>query len=211
MIVIIDYGMGNIKSVQHALAYLGYQVKLSDEPEEITKADGVILPGVGAFPDAIRVLVNKKLDKAIKAFTAQGKPFLGICLGMQLLFSYSDEHGYSKGLDLIPGKVVRFSAPLKVPHLGWNQIVYPERNTKHFILFQGVKTRSYFYFLHSYYCVPEYKEEEIAFSYYGHYFTSAVRKDNIWGVQFHQEKSSKQGLQVLKKFGEITNDNYSSH
>jgi len=212
MIVIIDYQMGNIKSVQHALDYLGYKVQISNNPEVIKEARGLILPGVGAFCDAIKVLKDKKLDVVIKQMVGKGMPFLGICLGMQLLFSYSEENGLYKGLDLIPGKVVRFPEKMRVPHLGWNQIqFFPDANNCSRSLFSGIKNNSYFYFLHSYYCIPDNKDVILTKTYYENDFASAVFIKNIFGVQFHPEKSSLQGLSLLKKFGEICNADYSGY
>lgn len=212
MIVIIDYQMGNIKSVQHALNYLGYKVQISDNPGVIKEAKGLILPGVGAFCDAIKILKKKKLDTVIKQMVEKGMPFLGICLGMQLLFSYSEENGLFKGLDLIPGKVVRFPKRLRVPHLGWNQIQYfSNNNSSEKVLFSGIKDKSYFYFLHSYYCIPDKKDTILTQTYYDDLFTSSVCSQNVFGVQFHPEKSSLQGLSLLKKFGGICNADYSGY
>jgi glutamine amidotransferase len=212
MIVIIDYQMGNIKSVQNALYYLGYNVKISDKPEIIRKAKGLILPGVGAFRDAAQVLRGKKLDIIIKEMVEKGKPFLGICLGMQLLFSYSEENGKHQGLGLISGRVVRFSNHYRVPHLGWNQVQYYSKTIKNNItLFSGIGDNSYFYFLHSYHCLPDKRDVVLAQTDYHKLFVSSVHKENIFGVQFHPEKSSSQGLKLLKNFGEICNANYSGN
>jgi imidazole glycerol-phosphate synthase subunit HisH len=212
MIVIIDYHMGNIKNVSYALGYLGYKVKISDEPETIKKARGLILPGVGAFRDAAQVLREKKLDIIIQEMVERGKPFLGICLGMQLLFSYSEENGRHQGLGLIPGRVVRFSREFRVPHLGWNQVKYYSNNNKSEVtLFSGIQDNYYFYFLHSYYCIPDQNDVILAQSDYHNLFVSAVLRENIFGVQFHPEKSSSQGLNILKNFGEICNANYSGN
>ena len=212
MIVIIDYEMGNIKNVQHALAHLGFEVIISDKHTEIKKASGLILPGVGAFRDAIDVLVKKRLDLIIKEMVELGKPFLGICLGMQLLFSYSEENGLYQGLDIIPGKVVRFPEQFRVPHLGWNQVYYHyNQRGNNLSLFSGIKNNSYFYFIHSYYCVPDENDTVLTQTDYHKIFTSSVHKENVFAVQFHPEKSSSQGLNLLKNFGEICNDNYSGN
>ncbi len=212
MIIIIDYEMGNIKNVHHALVYLGYRAKISDKPEEIREASGIILPGVGAFRDAIKVLAGKKLDKVIKEMIEKGKPFLGICLGMQLLFSSSEENGIYQGLGLIPGRVVRFPEQFRVPHLGWNQVHYRcNEGQKKAALFSGIKNDSYFYFLHSYYCIPDEENTVLAQSDYRQLFVSSVHKKNVFGVQFHPEKSSSQGLNLLKNFGEICIDYYSGN
>ncbi len=212
MIVIIDYEMGNIKNVQHALTHLGYKVIISDKPEEISKASGLILPGVGAFRDAIDVLAKKRLDRVIKEMVEEGMPFLGICLGMQLLFSCSEENGLYQGLDLIPGRVVRFPEQFRVPHLGWNQVSYHFNKKEDGVsLFSGIKNNSYFYFLHSYYCIPDEKDTMLTQTDYHKLFTSSVHKKNVFAVQFHPEKSSFQGLNLLKNFGEICNANYSGN
>jgi len=211
-IVIIDYHLGNIKSIQHALNYLGYKIKISNCREEIRKSTGIILPGVGAFRDAIKILRERELDKLIKDEIKNGKPFLGICLGMQLLFSYSEENGFYQGLGIIPGKVVRFSIQSRVPHLGWNQVnYYFKEESKASCLFSGISDKSYFYFVHSYYCVPEKEELVLAESDYQHTFVSAVSRDNVFGVQFHPEKSSIQGLKLLNNFGEICYGNNTSN
>lgn len=210
--MIIDYQMGNIKSVHHALTYLGYRTKISDEPDDIAQALGIILPGVGAFRDAAKVLSEKGLDIVIKKMIEQGKPFLGICLGMQLLFSYSEENGFYQGLGIIPGKVVRFPRQVKVPHLGWNQVhCLRKEKDKPDLLFSGIKNESYFYFLHSYYCIPDEEEVIIAQSDYHQCFVSSVQRKNVFGVQFHPEKSSTQGLKLLKNFGEICIDYHSGN
>lgn len=211
-IVIVDYQMGNIKSVQKAMTYLGFPVKLSDSITEIEEAMGIILPGVGAYRDAIKILMEKGLDRVIQKVIAQNKPFLGICLGMQLLFSYSKENGFYQGLNIIPGKVVRFSQAQRVPHLGWNQLYYRDKEVeRNNSLFSGIKDGSNFYFLHSYYCIPESDEVVFAYSYYEKAFVSVVSKNRVFAVQFHPEKSSTQGLKLLKNFGEICLAYYSSH
>lgn len=211
-IVIIDYHLGNIKSVQHAFKYLGYRVKVSNRREEIRKSIGIILPGVGAFRDGIKILREKELDKVIEEEIKKGKPFLGICLGMQLLFSHSEENGLYKGLGIISGKVVRFPIQLRIPHLGWNQVnYYFKKDNIGSCLFSGIPDKSYFYFVHSYYCVSERDEAIMTLSDYQHTFVSAVSQDNVFGVQFHPEKSSIQGLRLLKNFGEICYGNYTGN
>ena len=211
-IIIIDYQMGNIKNVQQAMTHLGFTVEVSDSFKEIEKAGGLILPGVGAYRDAIETLVKKGLDRVVKEIIQQGKPLLGICLGMQLLFSLSEENGLYPGLNIIPGRVVRFSPDLRVPHLGWNQVYYPEKELREEnLLFSGIKNGTYFYFVHSYYGIPEQEETIIAKSFYQQGFASAVKKGRVFGVQFHPEKSSAQGLKLLKNFGEICHDYYTSN
>ncbi len=216
-IIIIDYYLGNTKSVLHALNHLGFSVKISADLDEIRESIGVILPGVGAFQDGIEVLRKKKLDLLLKEIIKEGKPFLGICLGMQLLFEYGEEHGLYQGLGIIPGRVTRFPQTLRVPHLGWNQVKYctlegeNTTNTTDDLIFRGISDNSYFYFVHSYYCVPEIGTIVKAKTEYHQKFTSVIAKENIFGVQFHPEKSSKQGLKLLKNFGEICFDYNSSN
>jgi len=212
MIIIIDYEMGNLKNVQHALVHLGIEVKISGKLDEIRKASGLILPGVGAFRDAIKVLKEKKLDQVIREKIQQKSPFLGICLGMQLLFTCSEENGLYQGLGLIPGKVVRFPVEYRVPHLGWNQVQECSDGIEDKpSLFTGINNNSYFYFLHSYYCIPDEDSDVLTRTYYHQSFVSSVHRGNVFGVQFHPEKSSSQGLKLLKNFGEFCHDDYSSH
>jgi len=201
MIAIIDYGMGNLASVKNALTKLGYEVVISDDAEQILRAERVILPGVGAFEDAISNLRQRGLDQAIDEVQRQGKPLLGICLGLQLMMSESQENGLHKGLDLIPGRVVRFELPvqLKVPHMGWNSIT-PKVDSK---LLAGISPESYFYFVHSYYVVLDEGAVAAAQCNYGVDFTCAIERGNLFATQFHPEKSGTIGLQVLKNFGEI--------
>ncbi len=201
MIAIIDYGMGNLASVKNALNKLGYEAATSYDPEEILKADRVILPGVGAFEDAIKNLRQRGLDIAISEVLNQGKPLLGICLGLQLLMTESEENGLHKGLDLVSGRVIKFQLPaqFKVPHMGWNSIAPSQKSH----LFAGITPEAYFYFVHSYYVVPEDESVIAARSNYGIDFTCAIERDNLYATQFHPEKSGNIGLQVLKNFGEI--------
>lgn len=201
MIAIIDYGMGNLASVKNALNKLGYEALISDDADEILKAHKVILPGVGAFEDAIRNIRRRGLDKAIDEIMRQAKPLLGICLGLQLMMSESEENGLHKGLDLVQGRVVKFELPLgfKVPHMGWNSIT-PRLDSR---LFTGISPESYFYFVHSYYVVPEDDTVIAARSDYGIGFTCAIERGSLYATQFHPEKSGAIGLQVLKNFGEI--------
>jgi len=205
MIVIIDYGMGNLKSVQNAFAKVGYKTVITDNPNLIKKASAIVLPGVGAFRDAIKFLKDKKIDKELIKAIKAGKPFLGICLGMQLLFTFSEEGGLFNGLNIISGKVRRFPDSVKYPHLGWNRIKFTH-NSNHNMnpVFKGVLDGSYFYFVHSYYC--EVNNPKIIYSTtdYGLVFSSSIWKGNLFGVQFHPEKSSKQGLRILKNFGELS-------
>ena len=199
MIAIIDYGMGNLASVRNALGKLGYAAFTASEPDEILKADKVILPGVGAFEDAIKNLRRRGMDNCVKELVAAQVPLLGICLGMQLLFSESEENGIHEGLDIIPGRVIRFNTQLKVPHMGWNDISINPASR----ILKGIPDHSYFYFVHSYFVQPEDKSVIAATCNYGIDFTCVVEKDNLFAAQFHPEKSSDMGLRILKNFGEI--------
>lgn len=200
MIAIIDYGMGNLRSVQAGFEHIGQKVFITDKPREVLSADGVVLPGVGAFGDAIKRLNETGLGEAFCESVKQGKPCIGICLGLQLLFSESEEGGLFKGLDIIKGKVVRFSNKLKVPHIGWNQIDIKKHNLE---LFKNVPDGSYVYFVHSYFVVPEDSFVIAATTNYGIDFTSVIAKDNLYGTQFHPEKSQSVGLQILRNFGSL--------
>lgn len=200
MIAIIDYGMGNLRSVQKGLESIGLNASIATDPDQVVAAEGVILPGVGAFADAIKNLKDTGMDKAIFEIVRLNKPFLGLCLGMQLMFSESEEDGIYQGLDIIKGRVIKLPPGEKVPHMGWNQI-NPVGGSP---LFKGIPDGSYFYFVHSYYCAPE-EDATIATSQYGIEFTCAVQKGNIMATQFHPEKSSSLGLKVLGNFGDLVN------
>jgi imidazole glycerol-phosphate synthase subunit HisH len=197
MIAIADYGMGNLRSVQKAFEYLGFDAVVTDEKQRLMDASHIVLPGVGAFADAAENIECSGIRDAIMSEVRKGKPFLGICLGMQLLFERSYENGVYEGLGLVPGEVVLFKVKgLKVPHMGWNNLAVRENPL--------VSGAPYVYFVHSYYAsgVPE--PYIIAEADYGDRFTAAVRKDNIFGFQFHPEKSGDAGLAMLKNFGEMT-------
>ncbi|MGI9860425.1 imidazole glycerol phosphate synthase subunit HisH [Moorella naiadis] len=198
-LAIIDYGMGNLLSVQKALARLGYPAEVTGDPGVITAAPGVILPGVGAFADAMTNLQQQGLVAVISQVVERGVPFLGICLGLQLLFSTSEEGGLVAGLDLLPGAVKRLPGGLKVPHMGWNQVRFPRPGA----LFQGIPAGTNFYFVHSYYIVPRDAEVVTGTTTYGLEFAVSIQRGNLFGVQFHPEKSSSLGLAVLKNFGEV--------
>ncbi|QDT77629.1 Imidazole glycerol phosphate synthase subunit HisH 1 [Gimesia maris] len=198
MITIVDYGMGNLRSVQKAFEKVGAEAVICADPEKIAKASKLILPGVGAFRDAIQALKDQSLVEPILEHAQSGKPFLGICLGLQLLFDVSYEDGEYEGLGLIPGKVVRFEDQpgLKIPHMGWNQI---ERTAEHPLL-AGIPAHEHFYFVHSYYVAPDNAADVAAYTDYGCRFASMVARDNIVASQFHPEKSQNAGLKLLQNF-----------
>ena len=198
-IVIIDYGLGNLRSVQKGLEHVGASPAISGNPEDILAADGIILPGVGAFIDAMKCLVP--LKETIAEFADSGKPMLGICLGQQVLMSSSEEGGLTDGLDLIHGRVLRFpKSELKVPHMGWNNI----RITQDHPLFKGIPDGSFVYFVHSYY-VDTAAENTLASCEYGLEYSASVvnSKGNVMGTQFHPEKSGATGLKILNNFVEM--------
>ena len=198
MIAVIDYDAGNIKSVQKALEFLGEKVLVTRDPDEILAAERVILPGVGNFGDAMTKLKNFGLIPVIKEVTERGTPFLGICLGLQLLFEESEESPGIQGLGLLKGKIVRIpkSEGLKIPQIGWNCLEYPSEGR----LFKDVPAGSYGYFVHSYYLQAEDKGIVKAVAQYGVTVEASVEQDNIFACQFHPEKSSDAGLQILKNF-----------
>ncbi|WP_069649059.1 imidazole glycerol phosphate synthase subunit HisH [Caloranaerobacter ferrireducens] len=198
MIAIIDYGVGNLKSVYKALKKLGFEAKITDDIYDINNSKGIILPGVGAFKDAMENLKEKNIISCIKENIASGKPLLGICLGMQLLFEKSFEDGEWEGLGILSGEVVRFNGNLKVPHMGWNRLKINKDNK----ILKYIKEGAYVYFVHSYY-VKTKDDNVICLSDYGKRFPAIVGKDNIFGMQFHPEKSGKTGLALLKAFGEM--------
>lgn len=196
-IAIIDYGMGNLRSVQKGLESLGWQAEIVGAPEGVDQAAGVILPGVGAFADAMRNLHETGMADAIYRAVDSGKPFLGICLGQQLLFEHSEEFGRTKGLGLFPGTVRRLPPSLIVPHMGWNEIDIRQPVP----LLSGVTEGSRFYFVHSYYVHPVDADVVVAETDYGIRFASVVGRGNVFGIQFHPEKSSMLGLNILNNFG----------
>ena len=199
-IAIIDYEMGNLKSVYKCLKYLNVNSSITSDPNTILNADGVILPGVGAFGDAIKHLKEKNLIDIIHQLVNEGKPLLGICLGLQLLFGTSSEMGSFKGLDLIKGDVILFdvSKVIKVPHIGWNNVDI--LNLDHFLI-QGIPNQSYFYFVHSFYSVPKNEENILGLTKYGDTeFCSIASRDNVIATQFHPEKSSKYGIKIYQNF-----------
>jgi glutamine amidotransferase len=197
-IVIVDYGMGNLRSVQKALEKVGHSAVISSDPNRIAEAGKVILPGVGAFRDAIHCLREDGMVAPLVEHIRAGKPFLGICLGLHLLFSKSYEDGEHAGLDLYPGEVVRFpDVPgLKVPHMGWNQVHIHRRPR----LLQNVPDKAEFYFVHSYYVVPRDRDLIATETEYPTPFTSMIWRDNVFATQFHPEKSQQYGLEILRQF-----------
>jgi glutamine amidotransferase len=196
MIAIIDYGMGNLHSVSKAVERLGYEAIVTSDPVQILAADGAILPGVGAFGDAMEQLKESNLRDVVIRYAGTGKPLLGICLGMQLLFTQSEEHGSHEGLNLLPGDVVRFRGAYKVPHMGWNKLAFIQSASP---LFEGLEER-HVYFVHSYHVKPERESDLLAATDYYQPVTAIVGKDNVYGMQFHPEKSGEIGMQLLSNF-----------
>ncbi|GIP34277.1 imidazole glycerol phosphate synthase subunit HisH [Paenibacillus sp. J2TS4] len=195
MIAIIDYGMGNLHSVSKAVERLGYEAEVISDAERLSLADGAILPGVGAFGDAMRELRSSGLSEAVLDYARSGKPLLGICLGMQLLFTASEEHGEHFGLGLLPGRAVRFKGDFKVPHMGWNRLSFHQESP----LFAGME-EGHVYFVHSYHVMLE-KESNLLAStdYYGQ-VTAIVNENNVYGMQFHPEKSGAVGMRLLDNY-----------
>lgn len=201
MIAIIDYDAGNIKSVEKALISLGQEVKITSDPKEILSADKVILPGVGAFGDAMENLHKRGLVPVIHEVAEKGIPFLGICLGLQLLFERSDETPGVEGLGILKGEILRIPAAegLKIPHMGWNSLHFENDGR----LFKGLPEQSYVYFVHSYYLKAEEETIVKASTEYGTHIHASVEKENVFACQFHPEKSGEVGLQILKNFVEL--------
>jgi glutamine amidotransferase len=201
MIAIIDYEMGNLRSVQKGFERVGHAATITSDPAVLAGAEKIVLPGVGAFRDAIAALRERKLVEPVRAAIEAGKPFLGICLGLQLLFDKSYEDGEYEGLGIVPGEVVRFKVPAeyKVPHMGWNQLHYRRRPP----VFTGVEEGAHFYFVHSYYVVPKDASVIATETEYPGAFCSSIWRDRLFAVQFHPEKSQAAGLRVLKNFAEL--------
>lgn len=201
-ITIVDYQMGNLRSVQKALEHLGFQPHITSDPHEIAAAQKLILPGVGAFGDAMSELRKRGLVEPLLEAIEVGKPFLGICLGLQLLFDLGREGGEHAGLGILSGTVERFPQPagMKVPHMGWNQVEEAAENCP---LMRGIEPNAYFYFVHSYYVVPIDPELVWLRCEYGEAFCAAVWRDNLFAVQFHPEKSQRDGLQMLQNFASL--------
>jgi glutamine amidotransferase len=201
MIVIIDYQMGNLRSVQKALERVGGAAEVTGDPERVAAADKLVLPGVGAFGDAMNELQSRGLVPVIQDRIRKGTPFLGICLGLQLLFDVSYEDGAHPGLGILPGKVVRFERPPphKVPHMGWNQVRIRQRIP----FLEGIPDGAYFYFVHSYYVVPDDPQSVVLETDYGGSFCSMIGRERLFATQFHPEKSQQHGLQLLRRFAEL--------
>ncbi len=196
-LVIIDYGMGNLRSVEKALAAVGGAPVISGDPEVIRGGKRLVLPGVGAFGDAMGNLRRGRIDEALRSAVASGTPLLGLCLGLQLLFTVGEEFGTHRGLDLIPGRVLRLDQPgMRVPHVGWNQIESLQPDP----LLDGLPEGTYFYFVHSYYVEPEDPRDALAWTEYGPRFCSVARRGSVWGAQFHPEKSQDAGKRLLRNF-----------
>ncbi|MCP4363907.1 MAG: imidazole glycerol phosphate synthase subunit HisH [Planctomycetes bacterium] len=197
MIAVVDYGMGNLRSVQKAVEKVGFDSVLVDSPEGLEGVEKVVLPGVGAFRDAMQGLSDRGLIDPILRHIREERPFLGICLGLHVLFTESEEDGPCKGLGVIPGKVVKFRGNgLRIPHMGWNQVCFK----KDVPITKGIPQDSYMYFVHSYYVCPDDPDEIAAVTEYGGEFPSAICKGNIFATQFHPEKSQANGLTLIKNF-----------
>jgi len=199
VIVIIDYGMGNLRSVEKAFAFLGHQVAVSDDPQLIKRAKGIVLPGVGAFGDAMQELAQRGLKELVIRALQDGKPFLGICLGYQLLFENSQESPGVKGLGVLKGQVIRFPESVKVPHMGWNDVKFAKRHP----VLDGLAEGTFYYFVHSYYVHPSDEQIVLTRTEYGLEFASGIAQENILAFQFHPEKSSSAGLRLLHNFAQI--------
>lgn len=198
MIAVIDYGASNLRSVMHAMGHLHVDAHVADTPAGLQGAEAIILPGVGAFGAGMDEVRARGFEAPVNAAVAAGIPLLGICLGMQFLFEVSEEMGEHTGLGLLPGRVLKFpdDLGLKIPHMGWNQLD-PCRESP---LLAGINAGDYTYFVHSYYCAPADERDVLATTDYGMPFTSIVARDNVYGVQFHPEKSQAVGLRILRNF-----------
>ncbi len=201
MIALIDYGMGNLRSVAKALENQGGKILLTSKTKDIERADKIVLPGVGAFGKAVRNLRSLGLIEPLKKALQSGKPFLGICLGLQILFEKSEEGGTS-GLGILPGEVKKFPllSGMKIPHMGWNTVKFQKENHYSSAWFKGISDGSYFYFVHSYFVVPAHKEIIASTTFYGIEFVSSIAWKNIFACQFHPEKSGEMGLKLISNF-----------
>jgi glutamine amidotransferase len=199
MITIVDYGAGNLRSVANAIATLGYTARITSRPDDIRDAQAVILPGVGAAADAMRNLKQYDLIEPLRQFIRGGRPFLGVCLGLQILFTTTEEGGNHKCLNVVPGRVRKLPTGLKIPHMGWNQV---KQKMSHPI-FEGIPDNANFYFVHSYHVVPDGKPLIAGETEYGTAFCSVVADGNMIGTQFHPEKSGEYGLRIYRNFIEL--------
>ena len=199
-VVVVDYGMGNLRSVAKALEYVGFsEVKISSDPKKVREADALVFPGQGAFKKAMENLKDLELLNPLREHVERGKPFLGICLGLQLLFEKSYEHGETEGLGLLAGEVILLPPKVKLPHIGWNQVWIRKKEG----LYAGIESGDFFYFVHSYHVVPRDSGVVASTTDYCVDFVSAVQKENLWAVQFHPEKSQRKGLRLLENFREF--------
>jgi len=198
MIAIVNYGMGNLRSVQKGFEHVGAKAAIVNRPEDVENAERIVLPGVGAFGDAMHNLKAADLIDPIVKAISDGRPFLGICLGLQLMFSESEEMGQHRGLDILPGTVRRFPQGERVPQIGWNEVRIQRETT----LLDGVPDRSYFYFVHSFYVAPQRHDDGVGLTDYGIDYVSIAGNGRAFGVQFHPEKSQDVGLKILKNFAE---------
>lgn len=208
MITIVDYGRGNLWSVQNGFAQVGAQVRISPDPDTVMHAEAIVFPGVGAFRDCMQNLQAQGLDDAVRHVIRAGKPVLAICVGMQALLEESDEFGHTLGLGIFPGQVRRFPEPLlhqgqrlKVPHMGWNQLHIKRRSCP---LLYGIPDGAYTYFVHSYYTIPADPQVVVACTDYGVEFASVLWRDNVYATQFHPEKSQGWGLRILENFAALS-------
>ena len=199
MIAVIDYGMGNLRSVQKAFEFLGFEAEITDRVADLDEASHVVLPGDAAFGDAMRNLRGGGWDEAIARSIDRGKPLLGICVGLQLMFSESEERGQHRGLDLLPGRVRQFPATERVPQIGWNQIAIQRPCA----ILEEIPEGSFYYFVHSYYVEPARPADSVATTDYGLEYTSIAQRDQVFGVQFHPEKSQDFGLKILDNFANL--------
>ncbi|MCZ6473847.1 MAG: imidazole glycerol phosphate synthase subunit HisH [SAR324 cluster bacterium] len=199
MIAIIDYGVGNLYNLKNALDYQQLDCRIVNDPEQLEAASHVILPGVGAFRPAMDQFLAAGMEEVLRGHVAAAKPFLGICVGMQLMFEQSEEDGLHQGLGLLGGRVVRFQHELKVPQIGWNQVAVQREDP----LLEGIADGSYFYFVHSYYARLNDPTDALGLTEYGEMFPAIVSRRNMWGVQFHPEKSQDPGLRLLKNFAAL--------
>lgn len=207
-IAVIDYGIGNIRSICNAFEGVGANVRLTNDFQSIRSANGVVLPGVGAFWHGMEQLKRYELDKVLKDVCSSGTPLLGICLGMQLLFSSSSEFGETRGLNIIPGKVCQLSPPaektVKLPNVGWSEIYAPTDKSWSGSILNNLKDAEYMYFVHSYFCNPKDRSHVLSITdYAGHKYCSAVKAENVYGCQFHPEKSADAGLSIINNFKNI--------